>query len=88
MVFPRDQSVVKSDGGTDTLSASSLQTYAMTLVPLLLDCWIEVGPSQLTSQLEGRTRGVAAHKCLMCHFDYLPISLSVSRRLKVGIITN
>ena len=46
---------------TDTSSApssgslgSSLHQYTVMLVPLLLQCWVEVGPSQLATDLPGK----------------------------------
>ncbi|KAK2160807.1 hypothetical protein LSH36_127g19007 [Paralvinella palmiformis] len=57
---------VTASSGVDVLaSGQSLKAYLQSLIPLLLQCWVEVGPAQLISSLPGHSGG-AVVRVLHC----------------------
>ncbi len=53
-VFRRASSFGPPGGGAETFaSLDQLKTFTQILVPLLMQCWVEVGPSQLNTGLPG-----------------------------------
>lgn len=56
---------VTSQAGSDVsggafVSVEQLRSFTEILLPLLIQCWVEVGPSQLGTDLPGKISGSAA----------------------------